>query len=245
VERFRGDTIQTLQFYREADGAFILAATMAIKKEGVVILHSRKDILGQGTMDSVPQQAGDRGFVCAVLGANYLGTEFVITDRAKSTLAMKKNVAESLTGSDRRNERHAESSVHREVGLITYQPLVFTSMPFTLSATVRLNPMLEGHETEETDAPIKELLKKAQTVRVTEDRSLFERFTKRSEMGYMSVGADDETMIATFDSKKPEWSAELNSWTLDFVCHFLLFFYSTFCLCPTQLTPRCAFLEKK
>jgi len=222
LQRHRGARMQTFQMFRETDGAYIMSASMPLVKDGMIIIHTRRDVLGDGTMAGVPATQEVPGFLCAVCASNYLGcafasrppksdvracsTEFLIKTNLAPPAPKKQHVFTGVVA--------GHSGVHAELGLVSFQPHVFTSMPFTLSATLRLNPLLDPGAEDET--PLKDLLKRAQKVRVADDRSLFERFTKRTEMGYQSIGTDDMSAIASFESKKPEWSGELGSWTLDF-----------------------------
>jgi hypothetical protein len=227
VERHRGEHLQTFQFYRESDGMFILAASMAVGGDGTLVVHTRKDITSEGTMEIVPRGTGDAGFVCALVNSNYLGTEFTMLSRRAIPKASKSETMSLRGGNmdpreDMGNGGWAaavgpSAAVRKEVGILTYQAHIFTSMPFSLAATVRLNPFsADGTDAEDEAVSLKELMKRSLTVRVTEERSLFERFTRQSEMGYLAVGTDDSDELATFESKKPVWSPELASWTLDF-----------------------------
>src|SRR5262249_45106154 len=82
VERYRGERVHTFHFFREADGSFIMAASMAASKEGPVFFHTRSDLNGVSVrMSQIPRRKGHNGFLAALIPTAWLGTEFVVTTK--------------------------------------------------------------------------------------------------------------------------------------------------------------------
>jgi hypothetical protein len=242
VERFRGTNVHTFHFCREADGSFILAASMSATGEGPVFFHTRAELTGDDiTMNNIPRRPGQTGYVACLIPTSILGTEYIITTKEesswiekllKSVGSIKRQPKEQgdndtfkafspkpisntngHTTDDRKPSPSPQDITGRELGLFLFDANLLGSAPNTVKATVRANP-----SSEYAVGPIKAKLAKRNASRYASDQSLFERLRGKRDRSYRPIGQDeeDDDEIATFETRKPQWSQAVGGWTLDF-----------------------------
>ena len=246
VERYRGEHVHTFHFRREADNSFLLAASIASSREGPVYFHTCENIKAEGVhMHEIPQKIGQPGFVACLLPTSVLGTEFLLTTRDENNwvnkllTALKSKrqtpenqkfelqVFETQSSSSRDNEF---KKAGRELALFAFDSNVLGTQPNTVEATVRANPSSDF-----AVVPIKKRVSQSRATRNIE-KSLFERLRGRKSRAYHMLGQieEDDDEVATFETKKPQWSDSIGGWTLDFNGRITMSSKKNFILIPSQ-----------
>lgn len=130
-------------------------------------------------------------------------------------------------------EQHGQGRWRRpplDFALIQFKPNVLGSTPNVFTLTVRLSSIWnQGDDDDDGDwrpMPLRERLRQQSQRRKSWDASLWDRAKSATQQQqrptataalYSAVNTEEVSdEVASFETKKPEWSAEMGGWTMDF-----------------------------
>ena len=199
VERYRGDHVTSFHMHRQSDSAFVMAASMPCAMKGDIVFHTLQDMTWEATMKDISTAPTSAQYL-GVMSSNFAGTQFTMHDYRIS------------------KPKDKNSPIH-ELGVVLYETNVTGRVPNSLRALV---PRWDEQymDTEQTA----KLVERWQTLKATtklekrklSDKLLGRKITKEQKTQYAAVEQVEQAQLLIMETKKPEWSAKLNAWTLNF-----------------------------
>lgn len=235
VERHRGQYITSFHFRREADDKFIMAATMEADLTGKIYIHTKQEIKGEGRISQVPSNDKDPNYI-GILIPNFLGTEFVLHDYRVKYQENK------LTPSVNRAQR----PFVMELAYLKFDVNILGRVPNSLKATFpRWEENFSDYPQNKTikDRYAEKTVKRELDETKTLGEKIKALQNKELRKEYTMIDSEEKEELLLFglliflyaicllnckrvlltmsinyniDTAKPQWSEEMQAWTLNF-----------------------------
>lgn len=194
VERYRGNHMTSFHLHRQQDSEFVLAASCKAGYTGTFVFHTLQDMTWDAKFSSLSTDPNSHVYLGQQI-KNFSGTNFVMHDYRV------------------RNGTEKDRPLH-ELCAVTYDVNVSGRVPNSLTAYI---PRWEDKFVDmPQESTIMERVARTSSERSETNRTILDSLTRKRQQKYAAVEVVEQADILVLKTMSPEWSEELQAWTLNF-----------------------------